>query len=136
MHALICLPPGADSRVLDAAVVLDRWALLQHAWATRGNQQAEVTQDVEAADDSPLLGVKGGPGGAVALLHSDAERREFISAGAAAGLAVRHNLKLAESFFAPLSPLDCIETFPESSTIFIFAGVQSHAVAVGLSLLL
>lgn len=81
---------------MGAAVVLDRWAMLQHAWSKRGKAPAEVTHDVEAADDSPLLDDKVGPGGAVALLHSDAERREFISAGAAAGLAVSHLPELTE----------------------------------------
>ena len=90
--------PDADAKLLHVAVVLDRWALVQHAWSKRGHLPAEMTHDVEAADDLPLLNEKGGPGGAVALLHSDAERREFISAGAAAGLAVRHNPTLAEIF--------------------------------------
>ena len=40
-----------------------------------------------AAQEDPLL-TRATEGPAVALLHSDAERREFISAGAAAGLAV------------------------------------------------
>lgn len=107
--------PHSGFRLLHAAVVLDRWALLQHAWSERGNRLTEVTCDVEAADDSPLLDEKDGPGGAVALLHSDAERREFISAGAAAGLAVRHNPTLAEMF--PGITLLGVPEFPRSSPV-------------------
>ena len=56
------------------------------AW--RAKKVERGAQDTEAAaqEDHLLTGTTQGP--AVALLHSDAERREFISAGAAAGLAV------------------------------------------------
>lgn len=66
------------------AVALDRWEALKMAWKAN---KADWGYDMEAAaQNGQLLG--GAPTGpAVALLHSDAERREFISAGAAAGLA-------------------------------------------------
>jgi hypothetical protein len=54
-------------------------------------RRKERTADAEEAagdgDDRQHLILRAG--GNVVLLHSDAERREFISAGAAAGLAVR-----------------------------------------------
>lgn len=43
-------------------------------------------QGIEAAEVSGLVHERDA---SIALLHSDADRREFISAGAAAGLAVR-----------------------------------------------
>lgn len=85
------------------AVLVDRWAMLQHSWRRRrgrrrlgaaaadveaasgGNMQQE--QDEEEQEALLLADLAGST--TIPLLHSDAERREFISAGAAAGLAVR-----------------------------------------------
>ena len=66
------------------AVALDRWEALKMAWKAN---KADWGYDMEAGaqNGQPPGGAPMGP--AVALLHSDAERREFISAGAAAGLA-------------------------------------------------
>ena len=63
---------------------------------------------MEAAphEDRPLTRTTEGP--AVALLHSDAERREFISAGAAAGLAVSLYIN-SESQLHP--PATCYKTW-------------------------
>lgn len=66
--------------------------MLKHAWAEaqRGEAGRGRGRDVEA--EGGLVRAGGTPSAAgsvvAALLHSDAERREFISAGAAAGLAV------------------------------------------------
>ena len=49
-------------------------------------------EDMEAAAQEDHLMTRATEGPAVALLHSDVERREFISAGAAAGLAVGPHL--------------------------------------------
>ena len=65
------------------AVALDRWEAMKMAWKAN---KADWGFDVEAAAQNGHLG-SALEGPAVALLHSDAERREFISAGAAAGLA-------------------------------------------------
>ena len=67
-------------------MALDRWETLKAAW--RAKKADRGVKDMEAAaQEDPLL-TRATEGPAVALLHSDAERREFISAGAAAGLAV------------------------------------------------
>ena len=67
------------------AVALDRWEAFKVAWkASRSDWGYE---DVEATAQDGQLPGRAPEGPAVALLHSDAERREFISAGAAAGLA-------------------------------------------------
>ena len=67
------------------AVALDRWEAVKVAWKANKTDWG-FDEDVEAAARSGKLG-RAPEGPAVALLHSDAERREFISAGAAAGLA-------------------------------------------------
>jgi len=67
------------------AVALDRWEALKMAWKARKSDWG--FEDVEAAAQEGRLLDRASEGPAVALLHSDAERREFISAGAAAGLA-------------------------------------------------
>jgi len=64
--------------------------MLKHAWAEARRGKAgrgRRGRDVEA--EGGLLRTEGTSSVVAALLHSDAERREFISAGAAAGLAVR-----------------------------------------------
>ncbi len=66
------------------AVALDRWEAMKMAWKAN---KADWGFDVEAAAQNGHLLGSAPEGPAVALLHSDAERREFISAGAAAGLA-------------------------------------------------
>ena len=70
---------------MTGAVALDRWEAFKVAWkASRSDWGYE---DVEATAQDGQLPGRAREGPAVALLHSDAERREFISAGAAAGLA-------------------------------------------------
>ena len=95
-----------------AAVALDRWEAFRVAWkASRADWSYGDVED--AAREGRLLG-REGP--AVALLHSDAERREFISAGAAAGLAA--------------SPLlsHCVPTFrPPCSNLY--RSLDSHRLA-------
>ena len=56
------------------------------AWRAKSADRG--VEDMEAAAQEDHLLPRATEGPAVALLHSDAERREFISAGAAAGLAV------------------------------------------------
>lgn len=46
---------------------------------------------VEAAEAAEAAGTEHEQHASIALLHSDADRREFMSAGAAAGLAVRQS---------------------------------------------
>ena len=67
------------------AVALDRWEAVKMTWKANKADWG-FDGDVEAAAQSGKPG-RAPEGPAVALLHSDAERREFISAGAAAGLA-------------------------------------------------
>ena len=66
------------------AVALDRWEAMKVAWKAN---KADWGFDVEAPGQNGHLLGSAPEGPAVALLHSDVERREFISAGAAAGLA-------------------------------------------------
>lgn len=99
MHSLShlsepCLAPSLNAQLPDFAVLLDRWAVLKHAWTKKQKGESEGRGDVEAANGQPPQWHNRAPGASVALLHSDAERREFISAGAAAGLAVHYSCLL------------------------------------------
>lgn len=90
-HSTVHLPTIVHADVyLDvlccAAVALDRWESLKVAWMAKSADRG--VEDMEAAAQEDHLLPRATEGPAVALLHSDAERREFISAGAAAGLAV------------------------------------------------
>lgn len=72
-----------------SAVLLDRWHSCQNALEHRKKRPHDVEGTESAAEvdgdhQERLFRLTGGN----VLLHSDAERREFISAGAAAGLAV------------------------------------------------
>ena len=68
---------------------------LGNGWTEQGHMRHPNGDSCEAATG------KGGPSGPAALLHSDADRREFISAGAAAGLAVSHR-RLAAALLLPV----------------------------------
>ena len=90
-------------------MLVDRWAVLQHAWRTRRSRRRLAKGgDVEAAGSSEeereRLLADLACSTAIPLLHSDAERREFISAGAAAGLAV--HIRLVWQYIAE-SENDC-----------------------------
>ena len=85
--AIVCEHDWDAARAADLvllAVALDRWEALKLAWMAN---TADWGYDVEATTQDGQLLIRAPEGPAVALLHSDAERREFISAGAAAGLA-------------------------------------------------
>ena len=74
---------------MHCTVVLDRWGRLRAALRKHWSSTEDAADCCDA--HRRLQEHQGGPrlGHSVALLHSDAERREFISAGTAAGLAVR-----------------------------------------------
>ena len=103
-HSTVHLPTIVHADVyLDvlccAAVGLDRWESLKVAWMARSADRG--VEDMEAAAQEDHLLPRATEGPAVALLHSDAERREFISAGAAAGLAVSPYINPASQLHPP-----------------------------------
>ena len=77
-------------------------------WACAG----DGLQSIEAAEASGLAHERDA---SIALLHSDADRREFISAGAAAGLAVRTRCLPARRFLPFTIMLTCRAAMKQAS---------------------